>query len=267
MSSATAYSGNVPQHYEQYLGPILFEPYAIELARRVPGSARSVLEVACGTGRVTRHLDQLLPPQAKLIATDLNSDMIRLARLVVFSPRIEWQEADGQSLPFADACFDVVLSQFGVMFFTDKLQAFREALRVLRPGGMFLFNTWDGYSTNPRAGLIMQVMQEELGADAPDFLSVGPYSFHNEAQIACLLEEAGFREISIRKVRHTGTFTDPDHLVSGFVDGSPLGSYLDRISRELRPRIRKKLLLALEQQNGLYGNTVPLCAIVVEAVR
>jgi ubiquinone/menaquinone biosynthesis C-methylase UbiE len=265
MSSASAYKGNVPQHYEQYLGPILFEPYAVELAERVPVTAHSVLELACGTGRVTNHLDKRLAAAARIVASDLNPDMLTVARTIVFSPRVEWMEVDAQHLPFADASFDVVLCQFGVMFFPDKLQAFREVYRVLSPGGIFLFNTWDGFSSNPRAGIIMQVMEEELGEKAPDFLSVGPYSFHNEARIALLLEEAGFSAIRIEKVARTGTFSDPAQIVDGFVEGSPLGAYLDRLGSGIRSRFRQRLRDALEAQTVTYGNKVPMQAIVVSA--
>ncbi|GAB4092028.1 class I SAM-dependent methyltransferase [Flaviaesturariibacter terrae] len=267
MSSASSYLGNIPQHYEQYLGPILFEPYAADLAARVPEGARSVLEIACGTGRVTSHLERRLHASARIVASDLNADMLRLARSIVFSPRIEWREADAQSLPFADASFDLVLCQFGVMFFPDKLQAFREVYRVLEPHGTFLFNTWDGFSTNPRAGLIMQVMEEELGNRSPDFLAVGPYSFHNEARIAHLLEEAGFSSVRLERVARTSEYNEPKELVEGFVDGSPLGDYLDRLGAGLRDRIKGRLYAALDEQYPTYGKSVPMQAIVVEAVR
>ncbi|RYY40559.1 MAG: class I SAM-dependent methyltransferase [Chitinophagaceae bacterium] len=267
MSTASAYKGNIPQNYEQYLGPILFEPFAADLAARVPEGARSVLEIACGTGRVTHHLDKRLAVDARLIASDLNPDMLGVARSVVFSPRIEWVEADAQKLPFADASFDAVLCQFGVMFFPDKLQAFREVYRVLQRGGTFLFNTWDGYSVNPRAALVAQVMREELGDATPDFLSVGPYSFHNEARIALLMEEAEFGSVCIRKVARTASFQHPNELVDGFVDGSPLGAYLDKLGGAMRLRIKTRLHTALGVQQNHYGNSVPMQAIVVEAIK
>lgn len=267
MSSASSYNGNIPQHYERYLGPLLFEPFAEDLAARVPSAAHSVLELACGTGRVTQHLDRRLPATARVVASDLNADMIAVARSIVFSPRVDWVEADAQALPFGDAVFDTVLCQFGVMFFADKEAAFREVWRVLQRGGRFLFNTWDGFATNPRAALIVEVMNAELGAAAPDFLSTGPYSFHNEARIALLLEEAGFASVRLEKVARCSRYNDPADLVAGFVDGSPLGSYLDRKGPGLRQRISDRLRAALDRQSATYGNTVPMQAIVVEARR
>ncbi|RYD96375.1 MAG: class I SAM-dependent methyltransferase [Sphingobacteriales bacterium] len=267
MSSASSYIGNIPQHYEEHLGPILFEPFADDLAARVPAGTHSVLELACGTGRVTNHLDQRLDAGARLVASDLNPDMINVARRIVFSPRVEWMEVDAQQLPFADSAFDLVLCQFGVMFFADKLKAFSEVRRVLRPGGGFIFNTWDGFSANPRAAIIMQVMEEELGDRAPDFLSVGPYSFHNEARIALLLEEAGFASVKIEKVQRTSSFRDPGELVDGFVEGSPLGNYLDKLGPSYRDRIKDRLHAALQQQYSTYGMQVPMQAIVAEATK
>ena len=265
MSSASSYKGNIPQHYEQYLGPILFEPFAEDLARRVPEGTRSVLELACGTGRVTHHLDRRLQRSARLVASDLHSDMIGMARSIVFSPRVEWMEVDAQQLPFGDGIFDLVVCQFGVMFFADKLKAFREAWRVLEAGGRFLFNTWDGFSVNPRAALIRRVMEEELGERAPDLVSVGPYSFHNEAHIAFLLEEAGFSSVKLEKVARTGTYRDPNELVEGFVEGSPLGAYLDHLGPAIRLRVKERLRRALDEQFPIYGFQVPMQAIVVEA--
>ncbi|RYZ22046.1 MAG: class I SAM-dependent methyltransferase [Chitinophagaceae bacterium] len=265
MSSSSAYTGNIPQHYEQQLGPVLFEPYAEDLAARVPAGTNALLELACGTGRVTRHLDRRLSPSARLVASDLNSDMLTLARSIVFSPRVEWLTVDAGVLPFADGSFDAVVCQFGVMFFTDKRQAFREACRVLRAGGTFLFNTWLGLGANPRAAIMSQVLCETLGAQAPDLLCSGPYSFHDEAHIALLLEEAGFRDIRVATVSRTGHYADPAQLVAGFVEGSPLGAYLDRFGAAMRGRIRERLQDALVAQEPTYGNEVPMRALVVEA--
>jgi ubiquinone/menaquinone biosynthesis C-methylase UbiE len=263
MSTATAFIGNVPQNYDRYLGPVLFEPYAIDLARRAPAGAASVLELACGTGRVTHHLDKLLAGNAHIIASDLNADMLAIAQKIVFSPRIEWMQVDAQQLPFGASAFDLVLCQFGVMFFPDKALAFREVRRVLQPGGKFIFNTWDSMAENPRARIIQEVLQDELGEKAPDFFSVGPYSFFDENQIRSLLEEAGFDAIRIEKIPLVSRFENPDDIITGFVDGSPLGAYLDQVGIQVRMQVRDKLRLALEAQFGTYGLEVPMQAIVV----
>jgi ubiquinone/menaquinone biosynthesis C-methylase UbiE len=267
MSTASAFAGSVPDAYERNLGPILFEPYAIELAARVGAGARSVLELASGTGRVTNHLVRRLHPDAALYATDLNPDMLRIARETVPSRRIVWQTVDAQKLPFADAKFDTVVCQFGVMFFPDKAAAFREARRVLQPGGLFLFNSWDGFDSNPRAKLIVTVMKELLGDRAPDFLARGPYSFHDETKIRQLLDGAGFGDVSLTYVQKESRYDEPAAIVDGFVDGSPLGFYLDGIDGGLRATVKEALHRALEVQYGTLRNAVPMQAIVVEARR
>ena len=134
-SSAAGFSGSVPALYDLHLGPVLFEPYASDLVSRLPSGDRlRVLEIACGTGIVTRRLQEALP-DAAIVATDLNEPMIDYARGAVPAPGILWQQADAQALGFDDGSFDVVVCQFGFMFLPDKVQGFREARRVLASGG------------------------------------------------------------------------------------------------------------------------------------
>ncbi len=184
MSSITSSSHSIPVMYDQYLGPILFENYAMDLVERIKNKKRDqVLELACGTGRATRHLSQLIPPGKRLIATDLNPDMLAVAQTKVTETNIQWQVADAQYLSFRDSSFDLVVCQFGVMLFPDKEKAFKEARRVLKNAGVFLFSVWDHIQTNPLSAKINKVIQETLGADAPDFLTQGPYSFYDQGAI------------------------------------------------------------------------------------
>src|SRR5262245_8082090 len=159
--SDTKFTGSIPEKYDTYLVPFLFEHYAAHLAGKLalsPGSR--VLEVACGTGVLTRHLLQALPPKGTLVATDLNGAMLDLARTKVNpDPRLEWKVADAMKLPFGDATFDVVACQFGVKFFPDKVAALQEMKRVLKPGGTLVFNVWDSLETNLSAKIV-----HELGA-------------------------------------------------------------------------------------------------------
>src|SRR5688572_3462352 len=130
------FAGSIPEIYDEYLVPLIFEPYAEDLAARlISRPVANVLELAAGTGVVTRRLAAVLRGDVSIVATDLNQPMLdRAARTGTARP-VDWRQADALQLPFADASFDAVICQFGVMFFPDKVRAFAEARRVLRPGG------------------------------------------------------------------------------------------------------------------------------------
>lgn len=265
MANTSAYAGNVPANYEEYLGPVLFEPYAIDIADRLTKNAVNVLELACGTGRVTRHLLQRLSKHATLTATDLNQDMINVAASLVKDQRVQWKACDAQALPFDDETFDTVVSQFGVMFFPDKVLAMAEARRVLKPGGTFLFNTWDQLDANPRSAIIKAVMTKIMGAEAPDFLSKGPYSYFDKAVIAEHLTAAGFEDVQMEMVHKTSAYPHVDHLIKGFVDGSPLGAYLAQQPAALREATIDALRQHVIREHGTTNISCPMQAIIVQA--
>ncbi|RYD86247.1 MAG: class I SAM-dependent methyltransferase [Sphingobacteriales bacterium] len=238
-----------------------------DLAKRIPPTSKSVLELACGTGRVTGQLHRRLKSGARLVASDLNNDMLQVARTVVYSPRVEWVVADAHRLPFGNGVFDLVVCQFGVMFFQQKPLAIAEIARVLQPGGCFLFNTWDSIRVNPRAALIQQVLREELGEEARDFSLTGPYSFFDKGVIAALLKEACFLDVVMEQVKEKGCFSSITDIVEGFVEGSPLGLYLDRFGAALRGRVKRKLGIALEKEFSSGGISMKMEAIVIRCVK
>jgi SAM-dependent methyltransferase len=179
--------------YEAYLVPLIFAPYAADLARRVVRrSPTRVLEVAAGTGVVTRALASALPEEAAIVATDLNQTMLDHAATLGAARPIEWRQADAQRLPFADAAFDAVLCQFGAMFFPDKAQAFAEARRVLRPGGVFLFNVWDRIEENEFADTVTAALASVFPDDPPRFLARTPHGYHDTRAVARDLTRGGF---------------------------------------------------------------------------
>jgi len=189
----TAFAGNIPQFYERYLVPLIFAPYAVDLASRAAGFQPSrVLEIAAGTGVVTRQLASLLPTDASITATDLNQPMLDQAAAIGTSRPVEWRQADAMQLPFADQAFDVVVCQFGAMFFPDKAHAFREARRVLRPGGRFIFNVWDRIEENEFAALVTRSLEAIFPADPPRFLARTPHGYHDPAVVAQDLAHGGF---------------------------------------------------------------------------
>jgi len=251
MSGTSLFSGSIPQNYDKYLGPYLFEPYAIDLAGRLKSdNCKALLELACGTGRVTNHLGTILPQDGKLVATDLNSDMLEIAKSKVHDSRVEWQVVDAQELPFNNSTFDHVICQFGIMFFPDKQKAFKEAYRVLDEKGKFVFSTWGSLEENRRAGLIKDILEEIFNEEAPDFLQKGPYSFYDGDTIKSYSTNAGFKSISIVAVQKTAEYKDVNDYINGFVDGTPLSAFLQKKEDSVRQDVKKKLRQALTQEAG-----------------
>jgi SAM-dependent methyltransferase len=189
------FAGSIPSLYETYLVPLIFQPYADDLAARLKiESPTRVLEVAAGTGVVTRALSRALDGTTSIVATDLNQAMIDHARSVGTSRDVEWRQADAMQLPFEDGAFDAVVCEFGAMFFPDKARAFAEARRVLRPGGIFLFNVWDRIEDNEFADVIMAALASVFPDDPPRFMARTPHGYHDRAQIERDLVAGGFVE-------------------------------------------------------------------------
>ncbi len=192
-SSDSSFSGSIPELYERLMVPMLFDPYARDLAQRARALApASVLELAAGTGAVTRYLAEVVPPEATIVATDLSQAMIDEAASRDIGRAVDWVAADAMSLPFADSSFDLVVCQFGVMFFPDKPTAFAQARRVLRPGGTLLFNVWDGIGSNEFVAVVQTALAEFFPDDPPSFMTEVPHGYHSEERIRHDLELGGF---------------------------------------------------------------------------
>lgn len=187
------FAGPIAQVYEQYLVPLIFEPCAMDLAARVaqchPGS---VLEIAAGTGVLTRHMARTLPAGTRITATDLNPPMLDEARAAGTAQPVEWLQADALELPFGNAMFDTVVCQCGVMFFADRPRAFAEARRVLRAGGTLLFNVWDRIEDNEFADVVTQALAGMFPDDPPRFLARVPHGYHDAREVAQDLARGGF---------------------------------------------------------------------------
>lgn len=189
----TAFAGSIPALYQRYLVPLIFEPYAADLALRVSQRQPArVLEIAAGTGVVTRQLATTLPPDIQIVATDLNQSMLDHAATVKTSRPVEWCQADAMQLPFQDEMFDVVVCQFGVMFFPDKAKAFSEARRVLRPGGYLIFNVWDRIEENEFSDTVTHALETVFPSDPPRFMARTPHGYHDLSTIAQDLRHGGF---------------------------------------------------------------------------
>jgi ubiquinone/menaquinone biosynthesis C-methylase UbiE len=193
------FAGSIPENYDRYLVPLIFESFAQDIARRVAAlSPRTVLETAAGSGVATRALAPRLSPDACYVVTDLNQPMLDYAATrQAADSRISWRQTDAQALPFEDASFDLVFCQFGVMFFPDRPSGYREARRVLKPGGHFLFNVWDRIEENVFANDVTSALAEFFPSDPPRFLARTPHGYHDTALIRSELEEAGFSSVLI----------------------------------------------------------------------
>lgn len=187
------FSGSIPKIYETYLVPLIFEPYAEDLVQRLASrSLTRVLEVAAGTGVVSRALASVLPERVSIVATDLNQSMLDQASALGTKRPVEWRQADGMQLPFPDGTVDAVVCQFGVMFFPEKARAFSEARRVLRPGGVFIFSVWDRIKENEFADTVTTALESLFPHDPPRFLARTPHGYYDRPTIERDLANGGF---------------------------------------------------------------------------
>ena len=192
-ASDQGFAGSIPKLYETYMVPMLFKPYADDLAKRLAATRTGrLLEIAAGTGVVTRALASALPASVSIVATDLNQAMLDQAAAVGTSRPVQWRQADAMQLPFDDGSFDLVVCQFGVMFFPDKARAFAEARRVLAPGGSFVFNCWDRIEENEFPDVITGALAGLFPADPPRFMARTPHGYHDAGVIARDLASGGF---------------------------------------------------------------------------
>lgn len=223
--SDAAFLGSVPENYDRHLASLLFQPYAEDLAARLPvRPGMRVLEAACGTGIVTERLVARLGGEGTLVATDLNEPMIAQARRrVPGGAAVEWRPADATSLPFPDASFDAVVCQFGLMFFPDKAQGVREAFRVLRPGGLYLLSVWDTMDRSPAVRITHETAAAFFPDDPPRFY-LAPFSLADVEVVGRLLREAGFAEVQHTRVEKVGTSPSATEAARGLIQGNPIGA-------------------------------------------
>jgi ubiquinone/menaquinone biosynthesis C-methylase UbiE len=222
------FAGSIPALYDKYLGPLIFEPYADDLAERLSSlSAGRVLETAAGSGIVTRALLRSLPTSVSVVATDLNQAMLDHAAAQVSSSRVNWQKVDAQALPFPDDTFDAVVCQFGAMFFPDKQKAYHEARRVLKNGGRFIFNTWDRIENNELADVVTVAMADMFPADPPVFLARTPHGYHDKKMILDELRSAGFSNTTLDTVTRRSVASTCRDPAIGYCQGTPLRNEIE----------------------------------------
>jgi SAM-dependent methyltransferase len=257
--------GTIPELYDRHLGPVIFEPYAADLARRVtPATREPVLEVACGTGILTEQLRARLPSAVQLVATDLNQPMIDYARSRLGAvERIDWRTADAAALPFASASFSALACQFGLMFVPDKEAAFREARRVLAKGGLFAFNVWGSFEQNPFGRIAHETIASFFPADPPTFYKV-PFGFHEPDALRRLLDANDFTRADLEWVSLDASSPSARSFAVGLVKGNPVSIVIQERGVALDP-IVDALEAALVRAGGDHPFRSTMRALVVTA--
>lgn len=259
------FSGSIPRNYDTYLGPLFFEPFSVLIAERIAALAPSaVLELACGTGRLTRHIAKRLNKSARIVATDINPAMLEFAKEQLPDEGIEWNAVDAVSLPYPDKSFDLVVVQFGVMFYSDRVQAYREALRVLRPGGRMLFTCWNRVDMNPAAWATQGVVDKFFPVDPPAFYTI-PFAYHESVHIHGEVLAAGFQSVQLELLAPEGYARTAADAATGLLEGSPIHTAIVDRDPMLLTAMRAELEARLAIRFGRVGLRVPLSAWAVEA--
>ena len=266
MEKTAAFAGSIPANYERYLGPFLFEPYALDLISRLQDKKYAdILEIACGTGRVTAHLSKSVKHDT-LTATDLNPDMITVAKEIVRNNSIKWMPADAMLLPFDDSSFDLVVMQFGIMFFPDKEKGLKEVYRVLRPGGKLIYSTWNKVETVKAIHEGRVVIESYFGDNPPIFYNV-PFSMYDDRELTTITRRAGFKNITTTLVKKEGFSPSASDLAKGIVEGNPIYMAIVERDASLVNPITEHVEKVLTEKFGDKDLRSPLEAWVVEGVK
>jgi ubiquinone/menaquinone biosynthesis C-methylase UbiE len=263
------FAGSIPEIYDRYLVPLIFESYASDLAERVAKVAPTeVLETAAGTGALTRALSLRLPAHARIVATDLNQSMLdHAARRLAGNGRVIWRQADALALAFDDESFDVVACQFGVMFFPDRVRGYREVYRTLKPGGRFLFNVWDRIAVNEFADAVTQALAILFPQNPPLFLARTPHGYHEVAKVRADLGAAGFASITADTRVETSKASSPGDVAIAYCQGTPLKNEIEARDPSRVPEATTVAADALARRFGSGPIEGRIAAHVFTAVR
>jgi SAM-dependent methyltransferase len=267
--SDIVFAGSVPKLYETYLVPLVFQPNAAEIAGRVAArSPSNVLEIAAGTGVVTRALASILPNNVPIVATDLNEGMLEQARSIGTARPVEWRQADVMELPFPDESFDAAICGFGVMFFPDKAKAFAEVRRILRPGGVFIFNTWDRIEENEFVDTVTRALETLFPNDPPRFHARVPHGYHEPETIERDLAAGGFTSRpEIETVTARSEVRSPRVAAMAYCQGTPLRSEIEERDASLLSDATVIATKALADRFGKGHISGKIQAFVVTVVK
>jgi len=261
------FAGSIPGLYDRYMGPMVFEPYAKVVAERARALRPArILETAAGTGIVTAAMHAALP-EAAIVATDLNQAMLDVAAGRIRSDKVRFRQADALSLPFGDASFDLVVCQFGVMFFPDKVAANAEARRVLRPGGRYLLVIWDRVERNAATQIVGEAVAQMFPANAASFYERLPFRYHDPAVIEHDLLAAGFNDIEFETVELRSRASSAREAAIGFCQGTPMRAEIEKCGPDALERATDCAADALRRFEGPEGLDAPMAAHVVTATK
>jgi len=263
----SSFSGSIPEYYDSCLGPAWFDAFAVDMAQRLPAKPPGdVLEIACGTGLVTRRLRERLDPAVGLVASDLSKAMLDYARGKLSDHKgIEWREADAVNLPFANGEFGAVVCSFGIMFVPDKLAAFKEIRRVLKECGILLFNVWDRIEENQAAAVNAQVVEQLFPGDEEVRFRT-PFEMHDETLLRQLLAEADFQNVKIDKKRLPVDRVSARTVAIGAIRGTPRSLLFEKRGIPL-DEVIEKIAAALTKAGGANPYRTTAQAVVIEARR
>lgn len=263
------FAGSIPELYDRYLVPLIFEYYARDLAARVArANPVRVLETAAGTGALTREIAAALPAHATVTVTDLNQPMLdHAAASLRHDGRFAWRQADALALPFANQKFEVVACQFGAMFFPDRVKGYAEARRVLTSGGRFIFNVWDRIEENDFALVVTGALATVFPSDPPRFMAHTPHGYHDVARIRADLTAAGFTSIAIETIATTSKAPSPRDVAIAFCQGTPLRNEIGARSASRLEEATQAAADALARRFGAGAIEGRISAHVITAVR
>ncbi|QMV00564.1 methyltransferase domain-containing protein [Devosia sp. D6-9] len=263
-----AFSGSIPENYDRHMVPLIFEAYAQDMARRMAAlSPRAVLETAAGSGVVTRALAPQLPADATYVVTDLSQPMLDYARSrQPPDARITWRQADALGLPFEGGAFDVVCCEFGAMFFPDRIAGFREARRMLRPSGRFIFSVWDRVEENVFADEVTRTLAEIFPDDPPRFLVRTPHGYFDKALIRRDLEAAGFSDVEIETRAEQSRAFSPDIPALAYCEGTLLRNEIEERAPGTLAEVTEKVAAAIARKHGSGEVAAKIQAHIVTAV-
>ena len=222
------------QAYHEYMVPAMFDPWAeVLLAHANLQAGEAVLDVACGTGAVTRQAARQVGASGQVSALDLNPAMLEVARSVPVAEgaAVTWVQSSAQNLPFPDGVFDVVLCQHGLPFFPDRAGALAEMRRVLKPGGRLMVTVWQSLERAP--------MFQALNAAALRLVGLpvysAPFVLGEPGVLQNLLTEAGFGRVDVSEQTCEIRFATPENFVARNLQASaaaiPVLTVMDETER------------------------------------